>query len=177
MSWFSDKNKKLYSDALNALYNDSKTLSVAALNKTKSVIFSSYDKVKETVEYLDKKYHEDPNVVDPINNDLSFDQSNQDTDEYVIVMESVKPDILIKLKPHISKIWIIVDGIKTSVSGKITSYPYINTIINQWFEYDTQTNKWIPTTSMLTEYRKHSDRLKSLDFVLFKHDGERYIPS
>lgn len=201
MSWFSDKNNKLYKDALTALYDDSKTLSLLALDKTKTIIVSSYDKVKDGINYLDKKYHEDSsnnedssdsNNEDSSDNEDYFNssnQSNQDTDEYIFKMEPSKPNILIKLKPYITKIWVIdEEGNKRSVKGKISSYPYVNNIINQWFEYKqivdqkqinnfNPSNRWYPSTEMLTTYRfSDSNRLNPLNIVIFKHDGIKYKP-
>ena len=161
MSWLSSKISKthrdIYSKAFNALYEDAKSASSSLLETTGTLLSTGYEKVKDGVVYLDKKYHDpdsDLNTNDMNTSDISdlntsdiSDYDTSDSDIYyekepVDLMEqhTIYPDILVKLnKKHrnLSKIWILEDSnTKTLVKGPIAGYPYVNTIIHKWFEYD-----------------------------------------
>ena len=153
MSWFSDEHKKLYSQALGALYEDVKSGSGILIDTSSKLLSTGYEKIKESVTYLDKKYNtsdlsDDNNVSDNMNDEninrtdeqsmSEFDMS-EDTDEYLITVGRNYPDILIKLHKkltHIIRIWIIdKDGTHKPVRGKIESYSYISEIIHKSYSY------------------------------------------
>ena len=198
MSWFSDEHKRLYSQALGALYEDVKTGTSALVDTTGKLVSTGYEKIKEGVVYLDKKYNTAPDQPNNTNKNKRVDETvndsanesvneseidmSEDTDEYILNVGKVYPDILIKLsKRHtnIIRIFIIeANGTHRPVKGKIESYPYISQLIHQWFVYESRNerSKWYPTDNLYTEYRKSSNRLSSMDDILFRYNYDGYKP-
>lgn len=198
MSWFSDEHKKIYSQAWGALYEDVKSGSSVLMNNTTKILSTGYEKIKEGVTYLDKKYNTNdhtpsgnPSSVNNLNkhSENNMDDSevdiSEDTDDYLVEIGKMTPDILIKLhKTHsnIIRIWIIEkDGTHKPVKGKIDSYPYISTLIHRWFVYenrslDNKIVKWYPTDDLHTEYRNLSNRLSPMDDIIFRYTQSGYKP-
>ncbi len=147
MSWISKEHKKLYSNAFSALYEDVKTASGSLMDTTGKLLTTGYEKVKETAEYVDKKIHNndsneniDSDNIEGDNDDTDVFGESDDTDDYLVQMGKIYPDVLIKLNRknnNLSKIWVIDnEGNKKRITGKIASYDYINTIIHRWFRYE-----------------------------------------
>lgn len=199
MSWFSEERKKLYSKALGALYEDVKTASSSLLDTTGKVIVTGYEKIKEGADYLDRRYHDVPDYPESHNNnnhhpnnyydeqpDISETDDidgSDDTDDYLVEMGTIYPDILIRLNRNhynISKIWVLDnDGNRTRIRGKIASYAYVDNIIHRWFEYENKNergHKWYPTNELYTVHRKSSTRLNPIDNVIFRYGKEGYKP-
>ena len=190
--WFSDDHKNLYSRALGALYDDVKNASSSLMDTTSKVLVSGYEKIKTTADYLDKRYHDDgSNNTNSNNTNFKSDYSteepsdidnSEDTEDYIIEMGKIYPDILIKLnKNHfnINKIWVLSERRRILVRGKIASYPYVNNIIHEWFEYKTineRGHKWYPTNELYTAYRESSRRLAFIDNILFRYSLGGYKP-
>lgn len=203
MSWWSSKISKshrdIYSKAFNAIYEDAKSVSSDLLETTGTLLSSGYEKVKDGVTYLDKKYHEDNDnplmsgkTPEP-KSDMS-DINSSDTSDSDICYENVpvsksgsditiQPDVLVKLNKknrYLSKIWIMDDPYhKTLVKGPIAGYPYVNTIIHRWFEYENCNGKWkwYPRNELYTKYRESTPRqLNPIDMVLFRYTGSGYLP-
>lgn len=180
MSWFSDEHKNLYSQALSALYDDVKIISTNAIDTSGKLMHTGYEKIKETVNYIDKKYHQDSS--DDNDNSESDNEIDitDDTDDYILEVGKMFPDILIKLgKNRISKIWIIEnDGTLKPVRGKIDSYEYISVLIHRWFVYTSNDNNygWYPTDDLYTVYRESSSRLNNMDEIVFKYGYNGYKP-
>jgi hypothetical protein len=189
MSWFSDEHKKIYSQALGALYEDVKSCTNAVVDGTGKLISTSYEKIRDGVIYLDKKYNTEDleetsnNQVKNINDsDIDIDIS-EDTDDYIVEMGKMFPDILIKLNKnhtYIAKIWVIENnGTLKPVRGKIESYQYINKLIHKWFAYETKNSrgyKWYPTNELYTAYRNSSNRLTPIDDIIFRYTEQGYKP-
>ena len=197
MSWFSDEHQMLYSKALGALYEDVKSASSSLMDTTGKVLSSGYEKIREGADYLDRRYYKVPpendnngdnerignpyyeySTEEPSEIDLS-----DDTDNYLVEMGKTYPDILVKLNKNnssINRIWVIdEEGNKKQVRGKIASYEYVNKIIHQWFEYvkrDERGHKWYPTNELYTAYRNSSDRMNSMDNVIFRYGQSGYKP-
>ena len=197
MSWFSDEHKKIYSKALGALYEDVKSVSSSLIDKTGKVIVVGYNKIKESADYLDKRYHEvdqsemdesdvsEPNEpsepIDP-SEPSEIDQS-EETDESLVEMGKIYPDILVKLHRNhnnIIRIWIIdTNGDKKKITGKISSYPYVDQIIHKWFEYINKNSrgfKWYPKNELYTAYRDSSHLLNPMDNIIFRYELYGYKP-
>jgi len=200
MSWFSDEHKKLYTQALGALYEDVKSGANAIVDGTGKLITSGYGKIRDGVVYLDKKYNTeytdkkcnsediDKNVVVDskkiINeNETSEIDISEDTDDYLLEIGKTCPDVLVKLNRdynHIVKVWVIEkDGTFKPVRGKIESYQYISKLIYKWFIYESRNNlgcKWYPSDELYTAYRNSSNRLNSMDDIVFRYTQQGYKP-
>ena len=204
MSWISKEHQSLYSKAFTAFYDDVKTASNSLIDKTGKILSTGYDKVKEGADYVDKKWHKDDssddnsshrknNKPDKTNNpvyysvedsDAEIDNSD-DTDDYLVQMGEIFPDILIKLNSknnNLCRIWIIDgEGNRKRVNGKIASYDYINKIIHKWFTYEkikeSDLYKWYPTEELYTAYRDSTPRkLNPLNIIIFRYERTGYKP-
>lgn len=195
MDWIPIKHKDLYYKAAGALYEDAKTLSASLLDTTGKVISNGYEIVKENVNYIDKKWHEsdeseskNPLLSDSDNYESEDYESDtyliDETDESLVSMGRVYPDILIELYPekkYLSKIYVMDnEGNKNRITGKISSYDYIDKIINQWFVYDNDKTKkyhWYPKEELYTAFREYSGgKLYPMDNVIFQYYNGRYEP-
>ncbi len=114
--------------------------------------------------------------------DMDNSDETSEINDYIVEMGKISPDVLIKLnKNHsnINKMWVLNDGERILVRGKIASYPYVNTIIHEWFEYkstDERGSKWYPTDELYTTYRNSSRKLVPINNILFKYGREGYKP-
>ncbi len=192
MSWFSDEHKKLYTQALGALYEDVKSGASALVDGSGKLIINGYGKIRDGVVYLDKKYNsEDTNKKVTIDspkkntteNDTSEIDISEDIDDYLIEIGNTCPDVLVRLNKdhnHIMKIWVIEDnGILKPVRGKIESYQYISKLIHKWFIYESRNNlgcKWYPSEDLYTAYRNSSSRLNPMDDIVFRYTQQGYKP-
>lgn len=182
MSWISKEHKILYSNAFNALVKDVKAASTSLLNTTGEILTNGYEKIKES-EYIGNYYKTDKNS-DNKNND---EEENKDQDEQIenIIIDEKYPDVLVEFNRkynNISKIWIFDNKRnKIRVSGKISSYQYINEIIHKWFIYeksnkDDDRYKWYPTEELYTICRGNTRILNPIDNIIFKYQINKYVP-
>ena len=191
MSWFSDEHKNIYSQAFGALYDDVKNGTSSLMDTTGKLLSTGYEKIKETVNNIDDNNNTPcPTVDECVASDecemTEIDMTEDTTDEYLLELEKMYPDVLIKLNKtytNIIKIWIVENNNKLKqVRGKIESYPYINKIIHKWFIYEKRDEKinrgykWYPTDEMYTAYRESSSRLNPMDNIVFRYGQQGYRP-
>jgi hypothetical protein len=103
-------------------------------------------------------------------------------------MGKIYPDILIELhleKKYLTKIYVMDnEGNKKRITGKISSYDYIDKIINQWFVYncnnDSNNSKkyhWYPKEELYTVFREtNNGKLYPMDNVIFQYNSRKYEP-
>jgi len=175
MSWISEEHKKLYSLAANAFYQDMKTTSVNVFSETTSLLTKGYQKVRSYYQE-DSNSDNDDDQINNNGNDLESDNDSDSDGNH----DGNYPNVLITLdknKHYIRKIYIIKNGQKEIVSGKISSHKFINDIIHKWFRYELENNsKWYPTEELYTSYRESSKVLNPIDNILFKYRKGIYYP-
>jgi hypothetical protein len=224
MSWIPAKHRKLYTAAATALYIDLKTVTKNIVTKTSDIISTGYEKIKDNYNTfgdssppLDKKINSDMNIASDMNIDSDSICSSEEFSINSVLGEDFisrtdfnefyndGPEVLIKInrkRKNITKIWIIENGVKTQIKGKISSYPYINNIIHNWFVYENKIRsrsnsqedkinsqdktedktledkwRWYPTLELYTKYRESSNGvLKQIDMILFKQFNGTYLP-
>ena len=103
---------------------------------------------------------------------ISFiDQNDQNVDD---------PDVIIDLstKAYIKRIYIMVDGIKTRIKGKIASYKCIDRIIHKWFNYEEINGvwRWYPNNDLMTTFRDSTLQLVKMDTIIFRKLDGVYLP-
>lgn len=177
MSWISDEHKRLYSQAFSAFCKDAKTTSLSVIDKTKTIVISGYE--------IAKKILEDPHTPDTCDDHEDFDNNSVDdnfVNDKIAEMGDFYPDVLISLhreKHYLCKIYVIDDnGHKLPIKGKISSYKYIQDIIDKWFIYQKIESgyKWMPTEQLYTSYRESSSMLRPIDNILFRYGRNEYHP-
>lgn len=57
MSWFSNKNKEIYSNAWNAICEDTKTIAMTTIAATRKLATTGYNRIAEGITHLDKSYN------------------------------------------------------------------------------------------------------------------------
>ncbi len=140
---------------------------------------SGYEKAKTY--YHNDETQEKNKQKNPLFDDSdSSDLENEDTTDEIISNMNF-PEVLIKLSTngYICRIWVIKDGVKTKITGKISSYKHVNDVIHTWFNYEEKEKKWkwYPTTELYTSYRSCTPRILSpIDYVVFKNTPDGYQP-
>jgi hypothetical protein len=186
MSWLSLKNKQIYNDAFNALYEDTKTVGQFLINKTSEVAKQGYKKIEQGVTYLDKRYSKNNSTENYSNKNHSNNQDNI-SQSNLTELELLSDDtihnnvcdnfcdsdgVIIDLssKMYIKRIYIIKDGEKIRVNGKIASYANVDNIIRSWFEYEEINGswRWIPSDKLMTAYRDSTSQLVKMKSIIFK---------
>lgn len=105
------------------------------------------------------------------NNDKNDNHDNNKAKDF--------PDVIIDLNKtddSIKKIWIVQsDGGKNPVRGKLNAYPFVQTIIMKWFNYEQREKlKWYPQIKLYTEYRNADKMLDPMTSILFKYKNNKY---
>ena len=153
MSWISEDHKKIYKNALNAIYQDVSNLSSNLINYSGKTINSGYEKVKETVEYLDKR---------TFSNDSPIKNNNGSI--------MIFPDVLIKLDEDykIYKVFLIINNEQKDISGNYTTYYFVNDYLIKT-HFDSYKNMWTVNDELRGKMFCH--KMNFTDYLLFRNSS------